>query len=631
MASCDICVEHFTATLNKRIECKYCEFACCKTCFKRWITDAEHPMQCMACKQLFTRIEIMAIMGSTFMSNEYKKYKEEVVYDQQKALMPATQTELEQELLIANLWKDYEKMRIDHEDAITQFKKGITDFQNDTTETTQSNKDVFKKFNKLQEELKLLGDTNEHTARKFRTSIFDKADALKGKPMKMTYVKQCPSESCNALLSLENTKPNGDMECSVCRIACCKDCMELVKPDEEHKCDSDILQTVELLKKDTKPCPSCGVPIHKIEGCFAPKTLIPLYDGFVKLVEDIQVGDLLKGPDGMPRKVLAVCNGTDQMYKVTQSKGATYIVNSKHKLCLVDHNNKEVRLTVSSYLDLEMKDKDVLYGYRVKSIDDRIIEKSTISVEPYGSPNGQYYGFLLDRDHKFLFTDDTVMSNCDQMYCVSCHTAFSWKTLKIDNGRIHNPHHFEYLRRNGGVLPPRDPLDIVCGQQLDANMAAILYRRYNVSIANVEKKNVVLYRSMNDAISMYIRYAIHFRRVLVPKYTRNTLANSTKTLRKRLLNGEINLDNFKVQVQRLDKKAEKNRELLDVVSMVERCITDIVFRMLEDDSGSVNPFKNLFKYHSELKGLETYTNECLDNIRKSFGGTHYTLRLLAIM
>ena len=60
------------------------------------------------------------------------------------------------------------------------------------------------------------------------------------------------------------------------------------------------------------------------------------------------------------------------------------------------------------------------------------------------------------------------ISGCDQMYCMHCHTAFSWRTGKLETGTIHNPHAIQWRRENGGQ--DRDINDIPCGGLVDFNM-----------------------------------------------------------------------------------------------------------------------------------------------------------------
>ena len=69
--------------------------------------------------------------------------------------------------------------------------------------------------------------------------------------------------------------------------------------------------------------------------CCGRGTPILMYNGEVKKVEDVVVGDQIMGPDSTPRTVLQLGRGRDIMYKVTPVKGDAYIVNSAHILTLV--------------------------------------------------------------------------------------------------------------------------------------------------------------------------------------------------------------------------------------------------------------------------------------------------------
>jgi hypothetical protein len=87
--------------------------------------------------------------------------------------------------------------------------------------------------------------------------------------------------------------------------------------------------------------------------------------------------------------------------------------------------------------------------------------KTSINVKPVG--RGRYFGWNVGGNHKFVSCDDTVLINCDQMFCVDCHTAFSWNTGNVVNGVIHNPHYYEYLRKVGNGVAPRNAGDVPCG------------------------------------------------------------------------------------------------------------------------------------------------------------------------
>ena len=78
--------------------------------------------------------------------------------------------------------------------------------------------------------------------------------------------------------------------------------------------------------------------------CHGIDTPIIMYDGSIKKVQDVIVGDLLMGEDSQPRKVLSLGRGRDIMYKIIPTKGDPFIVNSEHILSLKISGNKIKKL-----------------------------------------------------------------------------------------------------------------------------------------------------------------------------------------------------------------------------------------------------------------------------------------------
>jgi hypothetical protein len=103
--------------------------------------------------------------------------------------------------------------------------------------------------------------------------------------------------------------------------------------------------------------------------CHAKDTPILMYDGTIKMVQDIKEGDFLMGDDSKPRKVLSLATGEDDMYDIVPKKGDKYTVNSEHILCLKSNSEDGIlEIMVSDYLLLSDEVKTDLRGYR-KGVD----------------------------------------------------------------------------------------------------------------------------------------------------------------------------------------------------------------------------------------------------------------------
>ena len=80
--------------------------------------------------------------------------------------------------------------------------------------------------------------------------------------------------------------------------------------------------------------------------CHAENTPILMFDGSIKMVQDIKEGDVLMGDDSTPRAVLSLAQGIDELYDIIPVKGEKYTVNSEHILCL-----KPTRLGVKNSIN----------------------------------------------------------------------------------------------------------------------------------------------------------------------------------------------------------------------------------------------------------------------------------------
>lgn len=153
--------------------------------------------------------------------------------------------------------------------------------------------------------------------------------------------------------------------------------------------------------------------------CLGKDTPILMYDGSIKIVQDIVIGDVLMGDDSCPRNVLALSSGESEMYKVIQRKGDDYIVNENHVLSLKDvgydvavcsnAHYSTIDIPIKNYLKLSENRQRCLKGYKVLVNTNNTVELTDISIQPLGID--KYYGFEVDCNHRFLLGDFTVTHN----------------------------------------------------------------------------------------------------------------------------------------------------------------------------------------------------------------------------
>ncbi|MEA2100681.1 MAG: replicative DNA helicase [Campylobacterota bacterium] len=120
--------------------------------------------------------------------------------------------------------------------------------------------------------------------------------------------------------------------------------------------------------------------------CLGLGTKVVMFDGTLKNVENVEVGDQLMGDDSTPRNVLSLARGREKMFWVRQNKGIDYRVNESHILSLKRSRNEGkhkhgdiLNISIKDYNKKSNKFHSNYKGYKV-AID---FKKQDLEIEPY--------------------------------------------------------------------------------------------------------------------------------------------------------------------------------------------------------------------------------------------------------
>lgn len=192
------------------------------------------------------------------------------------------------------------------------------------------------------------------------------------------------------------------------------------------------------------------------------------------------------------------------------------------------------------------------------------------------------------------------IEGCDQMYCTQCQTAFSWRTGRIETGRIHNPHYYEFLRAQNGGVAPREIGDIPCGGFPTAYDLRQVYAKLRLD------------PELQTMFGIIHRLHTHIQAVELPHYTTNAITDN-RELRAAFLINKIDAQKFKETLQKNEKARNKKNDIRMVMDMFLGTIADIFRNILQ-----LAAVEEIVERVDELNNLRKYFNQSLAPISRRY-------------
>ncbi len=258
--TCDICCDKYTKTKRSKITCPNCNFESCKQCVRMHMLTEEGDPHCMNCKKEITKTWMNEYLPKSFIVKDYRNHRENVLFERAVSLIPSVMEAFEifKEYQIANDQCKLMKKKIAaiREDIKTNHKT-LTKGKRPRLIVKKGHKKIYEEKTANMIKFKRLLTLNTRMKNDLNNELYNNLKIVK-KTGKIEHTVKCPGEDCAGVL-------NNKSVCPVCENAFCKDCNAL--KEKGHICDQDDVETFQIIKNTTVPCPSCNCRVSKIEGC----------------------------------------------------------------------------------------------------------------------------------------------------------------------------------------------------------------------------------------------------------------------------------------------------------------------------------------------------------------------------
>jgi len=250
----------------------------CVRCTQKYLLSSIVDAHCMSCRTGWNREFLDINMTKSFRTGAWREHKKKLILNREKALLPtmqhyaAAKKSMEEiNPIQSNLMKEMSKTH----DKLSNIEKKIVLI----TIKNVSNKNILYDVSDLDNEHSdfnlLLNEANIYRNKYYKENLKNSLlasnyavyhniynDIDKKAKERKEFVLKCVKDGCRGFLS-------SAYKCELCATLVCKDCMIIKdeKNDKEHVCKKEDIDTVAMIRKDTRPCPKCGIRISKVDGC----------------------------------------------------------------------------------------------------------------------------------------------------------------------------------------------------------------------------------------------------------------------------------------------------------------------------------------------------------------------------
>lgn len=192
------------------------------------------------------------------------------------------------------------------------------------------------------------------------------------------------------------------------------------------------------------------------------------------------------------------------------------------------------------------------------------------------------------------------IEGCDQMWCVSCHTTFSWNTGQVLlNTVVHNPHYYEYLRKNNGSVP-REAGDVPCGGLPNGYWFMRTMNEFTTAISQSNRTEILeCLRCLND-----------IQHVRLPQYPLRQNANTNREVDIKYLMNQITEEEWGTTLERTESKGEQRREIGLILQTLLHVGSE-KFTAISNSQVKNERLKLLYELLTEMRKVREYTNKSL--------------------